>query len=147
MACAGSAANKTQAVVTNRRAFLIRRYYYYMNFVLALLVSAGVLCNAADPEWKITAEPPAKLRANFDMTMKIKVADGKGKPVSGAVVEMVLTMVEMDHGEHKTPAKMIAPGIYEGKANFFMVGAWNLEVRVKKGKLAKAEKIRIDVKE
>jgi nitrogen fixation protein FixH len=118
-----------------------------MNLLLALLVSTGVMCAEAAPDWKITAEPPAKLRANFDMTMKIKVEDGKGKPVSGATVEMVLTMVDMDHGEHKTPAKMIAPGIYEGKANFFMVGGWNLEVRVKKGKLEKAQKIRIDVKE
>ena len=118
-----------------------------MNFMLALLMSGGVLCAEAAPDWKITAEPPAKLRANFDMAMKIKVADGKGKPVSGATVEMVLTMVDMDHGEHKTPAKMTAPGIYEGKANFFMVGGWNLEVRVKKGNQSKTEKIRIDVKE
>ena len=118
-----------------------------MKFMLALLVSAGVLCAAAASDWKITAEPPAKLLANFDMTMKIKVNDGKGKPVSGATVEMVLTMVDMDHGEHKSPAKMTSPGVYEGKANFFMVGGWNLEVRVKKGKLAKTQKIRIDVKE
>lgn len=115
--------------------------------MLALLVSAGVLCAEPVPDWKITAEPVGKLRANFDTAMKIKVADGKGKPVSGAIVEMVLTMVDMDHGEHKTPAKRTAPGVYEGNANFFMVGGWNLEVRVKKGKLAKAEKIRIDVKE
>ena len=115
--------------------------------MLALLVSAGALFAEAVPDWKITAEPPAKLKANFDMAMKIKVNDGKGKPVTGATVEMVLTMVDMDHGEHKTTTKMTAPGVYEGKANFFMVGAWNLEVRVKKGNQSKAEKIRIEVKE
>jgi hypothetical protein len=37
--------------------------------------------------------------------------------------------------------------VYEGKANFFMVGAWNLEVRVKKGSQSKAQKTRIDVRE
>ena len=117
-----------------------------MKFLLPFLLLAA-LATAAAPDWKITAEPPAKLKANFDMAMKIKVSDSKGKPVTGADVEMVLTMIDMDHGEHKTPAKMTAPGIYEGKANFFMVGGWNLEVRVKKGNQSKAEKIKIEVKE
>src|SRR5258708_39272591 len=115
-----------------------------MKFILPMLLLSAFA--ESTPDWKITAEPPKKLMANFDMTMKIKVNDGKGKPVSGATVEMVLTMIDMDHGEHKTPTKMIAPGVYEGKANFFMVGAWNLEVRVKKGNRSKAEKIRIEVK-
>ena len=56
-------------------------------------------------------------------------------------------MIDMDHGEHKSLTKMVAPGVYEGKTNFFMVGAWNLEVRVSRGNQSKARKIRIDVKE
>ena len=88
-----------------------------------------------------------RVDGNFDMAMKIKVNDAKGKPVTSATVEMVLTMIDMDHGEHKTPTKMTSPGVYEVKANFFMVGAWNLEVRVKKGNQSNAEKIRFDVKE
>ena len=115
-----------------------------MKFLLPFLLLAAAETN---PGWTITAEPPAKLKANFEMAMKIKVADAKGKPVTGATVEMVLTMVDMDHGEHKSPTKMTSPGIYEGNANFFMVGGWNLEVRVKKGDKSKAQKIRIDVKE
>ena len=42
---------------------------------------------------------------------------------------------------------MTAPGVYEGKANFFMVGAWNLKVRVKKGRLSKVMTTRVDVAE
>jgi hypothetical protein len=56
-------------------------------------------------------------------------------------------MIDMDHGEHKWPARMTAPGVYEGKANFFMVGQWNLDVRVKKGSQSKAKDTRIDVRE
>jgi len=60
---------------------------------------------------------------------------------------LVVTMIEMDHGEHKSPARMTAPGVYEGKANFFMVGSWNLQTRVTKGKQSKVQTTRIDVKE
>jgi hypothetical protein len=75
------------------------------------------------------------------------VTDGDGKPVSGAAVELVVTMIDMDHGEHKWPAPMTAPGVYEGKANFFMVGSWNLETRVTKGNQSKTLKTRVDVKD
>ena len=85
--------------------------------------------------------------ANYDTPMKISVKDGKGRPVTGAVVELAVTMIGMDHGEYKWPAKMIAPGVYEGRANFFMVGAWNLKVRVKKARLSKVLTTRVDVAE
>ena len=77
----------------------------------------------------------------------VTVTDESGKPVTGAAVELVVTMIDMDHGVHKSPATMIAPGVYEGKINFFMIGPWNLEVRVKKSNQSMAKKIRFDVKE
>jgi hypothetical protein len=113
-----------------------------------LLLSAAISASAqTSPDWKITAEPQNKIMANYDTPMKISVNDANGRPVSDATVELVVTMIDMDHGEHKWPARMIAPGVYEGKANFFMVGPWNLDVRVKKGSQSKAQKTRIDVKE
>lgn len=120
-----------------------------MNLISHLLILAVVVSASAQtsPDWKITAEPQKKIMANFETPMKISVKDGKGKPVTGAAVELVVTMIDMDHGEHKWPEKMTSPGVYEGKANFFMVGAWNLDVRVKKGKLSKVQTTRIDVKE
>jgi hypothetical protein len=120
-----------------------------MKFVVhLLLLSAAISATAqTSPDWKITAEPQKKIMANFDTPMKVSVNDGKGRPVSDATVELAVNMIDMDHGEYKWPAKMIAPGVYEGKANFFMVGAWNLDVRVKKGSQSKAQKTRFDVKE
>ena len=114
---------------------------------LLLLVAAVSAYAETVPDWKITAEPAKKIMANFDTAMRISVNDGKGKPVTGATMELVVTMLDMDHGEHKSPTTMIAPGIYEGKVNFFMGGSWNLEVRVNKGSQSKAQKIRFDVKE
>jgi hypothetical protein len=120
-----------------------------MNFVAPwVLLSAAISASAqTSPDWKITAEPQKKIMANYDTPMKISVKDGNGRPVSDATVELVVTMIDMDHGEHKSPARMTAPGVYEGKANFFMVGQWNLDVRVKKGSQSKAKDTRIDVRE
>ena len=120
-----------------------------MKFVAQWMLLTAALSASAQtsPDWKITAEPQKKVMANYDTPMKISVTDANGKPVSDATVELVVTMIEMDHGEHKWPARMIAPGVYEGRANFFMVGPWNLDVRVKKGNQSKALRTRIDVQE
>ena len=77
----------------------------------------------------------------------VKLVDAKGKPVAGAEVELVLTMVEMDHGEFKTPAQAARAGGYDAKPTFFMVGKWMVEVRAKKGSKSVSEKIPFDVKE
>jgi nitrogen fixation protein FixH len=88
-----------------------------------------------------------KKMANYPAAMSVSITDAKGQPVTGASVELVTTMIDMDHGEKKSPAKMIAPGIYEGTVNFFMVGPWNVEVRAASGRQSKAQKIRFDVNE
>ena len=117
----------------------------FAGFLLLLSVAVNGPAQTS-PDWKITAEPQKEIRANYDTPMKISVKDGKGKPVTAAV-ELAVTMIGMDHGEYKWPAKMTAPGVYEGSANFFMVGAWNLKVRVKKGRLTKVLTTRVDVAE
>jgi hypothetical protein len=124
-----------------------RRLLLRYAIAVAALTRAMPLGAQTSPDWKISAEPQKKIVANYDTPMKISVTDANGKPVSDATVELVVTMIDMDHGEHKWPARMIAPGVYEGKANFFMVGPWNLDVRVKKGSQSKSQKTRIDVKE
>jgi nitrogen fixation protein FixH len=56
-------------------------------------------------------------------------------------------MVEMDHGEFKESAKQVKPGIYEAKQKFIMVGAWQIEVKAKKGANSASQKFRYEVKE
>jgi hypothetical protein len=53
----------------------------------------------------------------------------------------------MDHGEFKKPAAATKPGEYEAKQNFIMVGKWNIEVKVKKGKDTASNKFVFEVKE
>ena len=120
---------------------LIAFLFLFLFAVAASAVSLTV------PDWKIYAEPVKKPIANIETPMKIIVTDQSGKPVTGAAVELVVTMIDMNHGEHKSPTTMVAPGVYEGRINFFMIGAWNLEVRVKKSNQSLAKRIRFDVKE
>jgi hypothetical protein len=114
---------------------------------LGLLVSGVVSAVAADGIWKISMEPVNKVKANMPAPLSIQVKDEKNRPVSGAEVEIILTMVEMDHGEFRTPAKMTKPGVYEGSPNFFMVGKWNVTIKAKKGDAVSTQVIPWEVKE
>ena len=119
-----------------------------MKLLIGMMLSLGSLnCSLAQstPDWTISIEPAKKIRANYPAPMRINLSDVSGQPVTAASVEFVLNMIDMDHGEHKTPAVMVAPGVYEGTVKFFMVGAWSFDVRVTKGNYAQAKKFRFDV--
>lgn len=102
---------------------------------------------AQKANWKIALEPPKAPKAEAPMPMEVRVTDAQGKPVTDAQVELVLTMIDMDHGETKSPAKAVKPGVYRGTATFLMGGAWNVEVRAKKGSQQAAQKFRLTVKD
>lgn len=111
--------------------------------VVALAQSGG----GGGADWKISLDPKGTLKAQTPVPVQVSIKDGKGAPVSGANVEMVLTMVEMDHGETKVPAKQVKAGVYEGKPNFMMDGKWNIEVRAKKGAASATMKQQVSVAE
>lgn len=99
-------------------------------------------------DWTITVRPIKPLKANIDAPVRVRIADSKGVPVSGANVELVLTMIDMDHGETKVTTKPGSqPGTYEGSPNFMMAGGWNLEVRAKKGADSAAKKFKFTIKQ
>lgn len=114
--------------------------------LLAMGLAALVLVGQQKANWKIQYELPKTVKANYETPLTIKIT-ANGKPVAGADVETILTMVEMDHGEFKEPAKQVKPGIYEAKQKFVMAGAWQIEVRAKKGAASASEKFRYEVKE
>lgn len=115
--------------------------------ILSILLAMASFLQAADPAWKVKLEAAGKVRANYPSPFTVQISDEQGKPVAGADVQVILTMVDMDHGEFKTPAKAAKPGIYEASPTFFMVGKWNVEVRAKKGDKTFTEKTPYEVKE
>jgi nitrogen fixation protein FixH len=112
---------------------------------LAILFTFGLSALAAD--WQIAHLVPKTAKANFDTALTITVKDGKGAPVAGAEVEAILTMVDMDHGEFKSVAKQVKPGVYQAKTKFIMVGAWQIEVKAKKGADMAGAKFRHEINE
>lgn len=107
---------------------------------------AGAVC-AADAKWRMSVKPLGKLSAASEVPLQVHVTDAKGAPVESAQVELVLTMVDMDHGEFKHPAKQSKPGVYDTKARFIMSGAWSIEIRAKKGPDTATQKVRFEVKD
>jgi nitrogen fixation protein FixH len=116
-------------------------------FLLSLVVCALGLFGQDKSAWKIQYELPKQVKANYDTPLTVKIVDAKGQPVACAEVETILTMVEMDHGEFKEAAKQVKPGVYESKQKFIMVGAWQIEVKAKKGANSASQKFRYEVKE
>ena len=97
--------------------------------------------------WTITLVPPEDIKANFDAPVQVLVKDEAGKPVTGAKVEMTVTMMDMDHGEFKHAAAEGAPGTYgAATTKFFMVGNWNLKVKAEKGAESAVKDFKIEVK-
>ncbi|MFN3326327.1 MAG: FixH family protein [Bryobacteraceae bacterium] len=114
--------------------------------LLCTLLACGLFAQGA-ADWKIAVKAPEKLKAGHDMPFEVRLTDAKGAPVAGADVELVLTMIDMDHGEQKKQAKESKPGIYSGTQQFLMVGGWNLEVRARKGSASTKQSFRYEVKE
>ncbi len=117
------------------------------NLLLSLAAFTLLLVGQDKPTWKIQYELPKQVKANYDTPLTVKITDADGKPIAGAEVETILTMVEMDHGEFKESAKQVNPGIYEAKQKFIMAGAWQIEVKAKKGAHIASQKFRYEVKE
>jgi len=115
--------------------------------LLSLVVGSLGLFAQDKTNWKIQYELPKQVKANYDTPLTIKITTPDGKPVAGAEVETILTMVEMDHGEFKEAAKQVKPGVYEAKQKFIMAGAWHIEVKAKKGANSASQKFRYEVKE
>jgi nitrogen fixation protein FixH len=115
--------------------------------LLGLALGLSAVLAQQPAKWKITYELPAKVQANYDTPLTVKIVDAKGKPVDGAEVETILTMTEMDHGEFKEAAKREKPGVYKANQKFIMVGSWNIEVKAKKGNQSASQKFRYEVKE
>ena len=114
--------------------------------MLGSLALTSVNAAAATPDWKFVVQPAPDIIGNIPTDMRVRIIDAKGQPVTGASVEYVVNMIDMDHGEHKSQTKMVEPGVYEGKVNFFMIGPWWLDVRAKRGSDAITHKVRFDIR-
>jgi Cu(I)/Ag(I) efflux system membrane fusion protein len=74
---------------------------------------------------------PEKTKAG-ENTLRLKVTDKSGKPVTDAQVSFQYTMNMPGMVLSKTDAKLSKDGFYETKANFGMAGEWDVTVIVRR---------------
>ncbi len=118
---------------------------------MKLLLSLGLVYLAgssfAFAAWKVDVAAKSAIKADQEVPFEVTVKDEKGKPVAGAAVTVVATMVEMDHGEFKYEAKPSKPGVYTFSPKFMMGGAWNLAIKAAKGSESGALSRKIEVQD
>jgi membrane fusion protein, copper/silver efflux system len=73
---------------------------------------------------------PEKTRAG-ENTLRLKIVDNSGKPVTDAQVSFQYTMAMPGMVVSKADAKHSKDGFYETKANFGMAGQWDVTVGVR----------------
>jgi Cu(I)/Ag(I) efflux system membrane fusion protein len=74
---------------------------------------------------------PEKTKAG-ENTLRLKIADKGGKPVTDAQVSFQYTMAMPGMVPSKAEAKHSKDGVYESKATFSMSGAWDVTVNVRR---------------
>ena len=74
---------------------------------------------------------PEKTKAG-ENTLRLKITDKSGKPVTDAQVTFQYTMAMPGMVLSKAEAKHSKDGVYESKANFGMAGQWDVTVSVRR---------------
>jgi nitrogen fixation protein FixH len=115
------------------------------HLVLFSLLALGL---AAQPKsnLQLAVDSKAAIKADVEVPFEVTVRDAKG-PVDGASVVVIVTMVDMDHGESKYEAKPAKNGVYQFKPRFMMGGAWNLKVTATKDSSTSTMNKKIEVKD
>lgn len=114
---------------------------------LMFLLTTSIFAAGGAAHWKIDYKAAKNAVANEETPITITIRDENNKPLGGAEVEAVLTMVEMDHGEFKYSAKQVKPGTYEANVRYVMGGDWQLEVRAHKGSDSVSKKFVLKIKQ
>jgi hypothetical protein len=74
---------------------------------------------------------PEKAKAG-DNTLRLKITDKNGKPVTDAQVSFQYTMTMAGMAVSKADAKLSKDGFYEAKTNLAMAGSWEVTVMVRR---------------
>lgn len=115
--------------------------------LIALFAAAALLVAQNAAGWNLALEVKGALKAGPPVPVQVTLKDAKGAMVEAATIELVVTMVDMDHGESKYQAQEVKPGIYEAKPKFLMEGKWNIAVRAAKGADSASMNLQVEVAE
>lgn len=108
---------------------------FALALALSLLLSACGAAPAPSPEEAKTAGTTATLRVDpsppvplAEATLELTLRDRAGQPISGAVVELDLTMPGMAMPLNRPAVTEVGNGTYRAQAIFTMAGDWQIQV-------------------
>lgn len=121
--------------------------------LLAALTAVGGLLLVAcgerpqSPHWQVALElVPASPRPMEEVTFVVRIKTRADEALTGAEVEVDLSMPSHRMGENRFRARETEAGTYRGTGKFTMPGEWQVEARVEKGGQQQVEEFRFDVK-
>lgn len=115
-------------------------------FALSSLLLAACGERPQMPNWQVELRlVPEKPRPMEEATFAVRVQTRMGEAVTGAAVEVDLSMPSHRMGENRVRARETEAGIYTGRGQFTMPGTWQVEVRVEKGSHRQVEQFRFQV--
>jgi nitrogen fixation protein FixH len=76
---------------------------------------------------------PQEVKDDKQFTVRVKVTDQAGKPVSDAMLHGVLIMKTMDMGKNEFDFAAKGDGTYEATARPDMAGPWEIKLSAKRG--------------
>jgi nitrogen fixation protein FixH len=99
------------------------------------------------PNWQVALElVPASPRPMEEVTFVVRIKTRADEALTGAEVEVELSMPSHRMGENRFRARETEAGVYRGTGKFTMPGEWQVEARVEKGGQRQVEEFRFDIK-
>lgn len=98
--------------------------------LLFLFLTALVLAQGTEGNFKIRFEPTAKLQTAVEVPFTITVTDSRLQPVSSALIHMTCRLADDTSTEVRVEGKMVTAGTYIAKPIFPKAGTYDVRVEV-----------------
>lgn len=135
---------RTLAIV----AVVVLAYFAAQHHVglTALRAPSALIQQLRNPplRFALTTEPEPPSYDN-STTLKVHVIDSAGKPADKLTVDVYLSMSGADHEIRQVTLRGRGNGDYEGRINFDMAGAWNVDITAIKDGIKSEQRISIEV--
>lgn len=120
--------------------------------LVALAVAGTVACgrragtSAAGEDWRadLTWTPP-HLVALRPTVLRLRLSDGRGRPLDIENLQVSAGMPEMGHEEFRVEFRRTGPGAYEAHHTFSMDGEWIIALRGRRGGAPYEARLRVAI--
>ncbi len=125
-------------IIPAARTVVALLFVFLASVIAPAIAHAGPTADAGPYHLSVTTDPPL-VPAQGKVTLRIRITDHSGQPISGMTVRALTKMPGMDMGEREGNALPLGkePGLYATPATFAMVGDYDSSLALS-GPLGKA---------